>query len=62
MRFTPGAVASVLYLALVGSVITFGMYVWLLRTVAAYRLSTVSYVIPAIAIWFGASFGDEPMR
>ena len=62
IRFTPMAIGSVLYLAIAGSVITFGIYVWLLRTVAAYRLSTVSYVIPAIAIWLGASVGNEPVR
>jgi drug/metabolite transporter (DMT)-like permease len=62
VRFTGSAVASVLYLALAGSVLTFGIYVWLLRTVAAYRLSLVSYVIPAIAIWLGATFGGEPVR
>jgi len=62
VRFTPVAIASVLYLAIAGTVITFGIYLWLLRTVAAYRLSLVSYVIPAIAIWLGASFGNEPVR
>jgi len=62
VRFTPVAVASVLYLAIAGSVVTFGIYVWLLRTVAAYRLSLVSYVIPAVAIWLGATFGGEPVR
>jgi drug/metabolite transporter (DMT)-like permease len=62
VRFTPVAIGSVLYLAVLGSVVTFGIYIWLLRTVAAYRLSTVSYVIPAIAIWLGASFGNEPLR
>ena len=62
VRFTPVAIASVLYLAVAGTVITFGIYIWLLRTVPAYRLSLVSYVIPAISIWLGASFGDEPVR
>ncbi|HEX6273340.1 MAG TPA: EamA family transporter [Polyangiaceae bacterium] len=62
VRFTGTAVASVLYLAVFGSVLTFGIYVWLLRTVPAYRLSLVSYVIPAIAIWLGATFGNEPVR
>jgi drug/metabolite transporter (DMT)-like permease len=61
-RYTPAAVASVLYLAVAGSVLTFGLYVWLLRTVAAYKLSLVSYVIPAIALWLGATFGNEPVR
>jgi drug/metabolite transporter (DMT)-like permease len=61
-RFTPVAIGSIIYLALLGSVLTFGIYVWLLRTVEAYRLSLISYVIPAIAIWLGASFGGEPVR
>jgi drug/metabolite transporter (DMT)-like permease len=62
IHVTPTGVASVLYLAVFGSVLTFGVYVWLLRTVPAYRLSLVSYVIPAIAIWLGATFGGEPVR
>jgi drug/metabolite transporter (DMT)-like permease len=62
VRVTPVAILSVGYLAIAGSVVTFGVYLWLLRTVAAYRLSLVSYVIPAIAIWLGATFGNEPLR
>ena len=62
VRFTPMAIWSVGYLAIAGSVVTFGVYAWLLRTVAAYRLSMVSYVIPAIALWLGATFGNEPLR
>lgn len=62
VHFTPMAIWSVGYLAIAGSVVTFGLYAWLLRTVAAYRLSMVSYVIPAIAIWLGATFGNEPLR
>jgi drug/metabolite transporter (DMT)-like permease len=61
-RFTSVAIGSIVYLALFGSVLTFGIYVWLLRSVEAYRLSLVSYVIPALALWLGASFGGEPVR
>jgi drug/metabolite transporter (DMT)-like permease len=60
VRFTNGAIFSVVYLALLGSVITFGAYLWLLRTVPAYRLSLVSYVTPLIALWLGRTFGGEP--
>jgi drug/metabolite transporter (DMT)-like permease len=56
------AIWSVGYLAVAASVVTFGIYAWLLRTVAAYRLSMVSYVIPAIALWLGATFGNEALR
>jgi drug/metabolite transporter (DMT)-like permease len=62
VHFTPMAIWSVGYLAIAGSVVTFGVFAWLLRTIAAYRLSMVSYVIPAIAIWLGATFGNEPLR
>jgi drug/metabolite transporter (DMT)-like permease len=60
VRLTPGALFSVVYLALFGSVITFGAYLWLLRTVPAYRLSLVSYVTPVIALLLGRALRSEP--
>lgn len=60
-QWTPRAVASVAYLSLVGTVATFTVYFWLLRHVAAYRLSTISYVTPAIALSLGTALGDEPL-
>ncbi|HTQ07812.1 MAG TPA: EamA family transporter [Polyangiaceae bacterium] len=60
VHVTPGALFSVLYLALFGSVITFGAYMWLLRTVPAYRLSLVSYVTPVIALLLGRALRSEP--
>ncbi len=59
--WTPRAIASVLYLAAFGTVLTFTLYFWLLRHVAAYRLSMIAYVTPAIALAFGTAFGDEPL-
>ena len=61
MRFTPAAIASVAYLALVGTVVTFGLYFWLLRSVPAGRLSLIAYVIPAVALFLGFAVGDEPV-
>jgi drug/metabolite transporter (DMT)-like permease len=60
VRFTRGALFSVAYLAVLGSVVTFGAYLWLLRSVPAYRLALVSYVTPVIALWLGRTFGGEP--
>jgi drug/metabolite transporter (DMT)-like permease len=60
LRVTPGALFSVVYLALFGSVITYGAYMWLLRTVPAYRLSLVSYVTPVIALLLGSAVRSEP--
>lgn len=59
--WTTPAVLSVLYLAIVGTVITFGTYMWLLRFVPAYRMALVSFVIPVVALLLGAAFGDEPL-
>jgi len=52
--FTPPAVASILYLALVGSILTFGSYFWLLKRVEAVYLSLTSFVNPIIAVLLGA--------
>jgi drug/metabolite transporter (DMT)-like permease len=58
---TPAAVGSILYLSLAGTVLTFGVYLWLLRTVPAYRMSLTSYATPVIALLVGAAFGGEPL-
>jgi drug/metabolite transporter (DMT)-like permease len=58
---TAAALGSILYLALAGTVLTFGVYLWLLRTVPAYRMSLTSYVTPVIALFVGAVFGAEPL-
>jgi drug/metabolite transporter (DMT)-like permease len=61
VRVTSTAVASIVYLAILGSVVTFGAYLWLLRSIPAYRLSLVSYITPVFALVLGASFGGEPI-
>ena len=61
MTFTRGAVFSVLYLSLCGTVVAFGLYFWLLRHVPANRLSVISYVTPAIALVLGVWLRDEPV-
>lgn len=55
------ALGSVAYLGLVGTVVAFGVYFWLLRWVSASRLSLIAYVTPAIALWLGWAVGDEPL-
>jgi drug/metabolite transporter (DMT)-like permease len=58
---SPVAIGSVAYLALVGTVVAFGTYYWLLRYLSASRLSLIAYVTPAIALWLGWAAGDEPL-
>jgi drug/metabolite transporter (DMT)-like permease len=58
VTWTPRAAASVVYLALAGTVLTFGLYFWLMRHVAASSLSLIAYVTPVIALALGWMFGE----
>jgi drug/metabolite transporter (DMT)-like permease len=60
-RWTAVALGSVAYLTLLGTVFTFGVYIWLLRHLPAYLLSLTSYVVPVLALLLGAAFGGEPL-
>lgn len=57
--WTPRAIFSVVYLALVGTVFAFGLYLWLLRHAPATRLSLIAYCIPVVALTLGATLGGE---
>lgn len=59
--WTTRGVLSVAYLSVVGTVLTFGLYYWLLRFAPSNRMSLIAYVSPAIALWLGAGVGDEPV-
>ncbi|MFT7676674.1 MAG: drug/metabolite transporter (DMT)-like permease [Planctomycetota bacterium] len=58
-NWTPQAVGSVVYLALVGTVLTFGLYFWAMRYAPAYQLSLIAYVTPGIALLLGAGLRNE---
>lgn len=58
MAWSWRGVAALLYLALAGTALTFGMYFWLLQRVPASRLALVSYVTPVLAVALGALVGD----
>lgn len=60
-RWTGPAVASVAYLAVMGTVVTFSLYFWLLRTLPAHRMALIAYVIPTLALVFGWAFADEAL-
>ncbi len=60
-EWTVSAVASVLYLALIGTALAFGLYFWLLRRTRASTLSLIAYVTPAIALTLGAFVRGEPL-
>jgi drug/metabolite transporter (DMT)-like permease len=61
VTWTPAAIASVLYLAIMGTVVTFSLFFWLLRSVPAHKMALIAYVTPAIALFLGWAFADEPV-
>ena len=50
---------SLLYLILMGSVVTFSAYIWLLRTTSPARVATYAYVNPLVAVLLGWLFAGE---
>lgn len=58
---SPRALAAFAYLVVMGSVVTFGAYVWLLGRVGAARLSTHAYVNPVVAVVLGSLLNAEPV-
>jgi drug/metabolite transporter (DMT)-like permease len=55
------SLGGLLYLIVVGSVIAFTVYVWLLRTTRTSLVSTYAYVNPVIAVLLGWALLDEPV-
>jgi drug/metabolite transporter (DMT)-like permease len=49
------------YLTLVGSLVGFTAYVWLLQVSTPARVSTYAYVNPLIAVLLGRLILDEPL-
>jgi drug/metabolite transporter (DMT)-like permease len=56
---TSDALLATVYLVVVGSLVGFSAYVWLLKTVPASTVSTYAYVNPVIAVLLGWAFNDE---
>lgn len=52
-RWTPMAVASLLYLAVVGSVIAFVLYYWLVHNMDVTKTMLISLVTPVVAVLLG---------
>ena len=61
VRFDAASVGSLLYLALLGTCVTFSLYFWLLRHMTATGLSLTAYAIPVVAVVVGALVFDEPV-
>ncbi len=61
VRFDSVSVGAILYLALLGSAVTFGLYFWLLARLPATRLSLITFCVPLVAVLVGMQFLDEPI-
>ena len=61
VRFDATSVGSLLYLAILGTCVTFSLYFWLLRHMTATGLSLTAYAIPVVAVVVGAAVFDEPV-
>ena len=60
-RLTPLAVTAMLYLIVMGSVVGFSCYIWLLQHVPAQRVATYALINPLVALLLGAIFMNEPL-
>ncbi|MEY2479824.1 MAG: hypothetical protein QOI04_751 [Verrucomicrobiota bacterium] len=60
-HWTTMAIGCLLYLALVGSVLTFLLFYWLLARVAVTNVLTISLVTPPLAVGFGWLVAGETL-
>jgi drug/metabolite transporter (DMT)-like permease len=58
---TPAAVAGLVYLIFMGSVVGFTCYMWLLRNAPVSTVATYAYVNPVVAVVLGALLLGEPL-
>lgn len=57
----PVPVAALVYLAIFGTAVTFGLYYWLIHHLSATNLSLITYLTPVVAVTVGGMFFDEPL-
>ena len=59
LSFDTASVLALLYLAIIGSAVTFSLYYWLLARVPATRAALLAYLIPVVAVSIGILFRGE---
>jgi drug/metabolite transporter (DMT)-like permease len=60
-RVSTRSLAALAYLTLIGSLVGFTAYAWLLKATTPARASTYAYVNPVIAVFLGWAFGGETL-
>ncbi|RCK75178.1 MAG: Permease of the drug/metabolite transporter (DMT) superfamily [Ignavibacteriae bacterium] len=61
VHFNIAGVGSVLYLGIIGSVVTFSTYFWMLKRVEAVYLSLLAFITPILAVILGAIILNEKL-
>ncbi|OGU36919.1 MAG: multidrug DMT transporter permease [Ignavibacteria bacterium RIFOXYB2_FULL_35_12] len=59
--FDPKAYFTIIYLAAIGTVLTFTSYYWLLKRVSVILLSLIAFITPIIALIIGWIFFEEKL-
>ena len=57
----PAALGSVAMVGVVGTGLAFALYYRIMQTIGPARTSVVAYLIPAVAVVYGATLLDEPI-
>jgi len=57
----PETVASLAYLAIIGTVISFGLFFWLLHRLSAVEMSLQTLLVPILALVWGSGLYGEPL-
>jgi drug/metabolite transporter (DMT)-like permease len=60
--FDVRSVGALVYLAVLGSAVTFTVYYWMLANAPATRVALMAYTIPIVAVAVGALLFQEPIR
>jgi putative membrane protein PagO len=61
VSLTPSALGSIAYLAIIGSVVTFVSYFWLLKHMEAVILALSAFITPIIAVTLGVMLNNEAL-
>ncbi|MEJ2582629.1 MAG: DMT family transporter, partial [Acidobacteriota bacterium] len=61
VSFDPAPLAALLYMAIVGTALTFPLYFWLLEHMEVRQVALIGYGTPVVALFVGAALMAEPM-
>lgn len=60
-NITPESLGSIIYLAVMGTVVAFLSYYWLLKRLRAVSVALIAFITPLVALGFGVLLGGEAL-